>query len=534
MVFQVGVQTLTYQTWLKLVSSPETLSVLSNTILYGIGGASIGAVMAVLYAWIVIRTDVPGKRILVFLPILASVMPMFVKALGWVFLFSPRIGLVNMMFSGLYGSSAVVFNIYTMQGMMFAVGVGGFPLQYLVLEPALRSLNPDCEESSRICGNGLLKTFRKITGPMLLPAILSAFLIHLIMIFENFDYVFLLGGPAGINTMATEVYYYINERSPPDFGSAVAISSIFLIMTFAAFTIYVWVTRRSFRFVTVTGKATHRTHHMLGRWRYAAFALLLFLITISFILPMSTVLLVSVVPYATLTQNFRILSFTLDNFAGALRLPLFYRAITNTILLAIGAGVMTAVMATVLSYASLKGKFRGARLTEYVGAIPLGFPGIVFGLALFWTFLTIPVLSDLLYGTIFALIIAISITRVPHCMRITSGNLIQLSDELEEASKVTGASSWRTIRKITLPLISRGIFNSFIYTFIHAMREISTIILLLTPGTILVMPLLLFLYGEHATALNLVAAGSVIVSAIMILILVVARLLERKLFARYL
>jgi len=517
----------TSKSFLEIVFSPTTGSLFINTIIFGVGGATVATILAIVYAWVIIRTDVPGKTVFELLPLLPLTMPFLVKAFAWMYLFSPQIGIVNILLKQFFGIGPV-FNIYSMAGLIFALGVGGFPVAYLMIEPSIKSMNPDLEEASRVAGDGVMGTLRKVSLQILRPAILSAFMMLAIVGMENFDYPFMLGHPAGIDTLATEVYFYMFESLPPKYVSAAYLSIIYVLMTFTAVGIYIYLPRQTYKFVVVTGKAPHQTVNKLRRWKYVAFAVCLTIMFFAFLLPFGTLLLMSFTPFLSFGGGVIKMTFTLDNYMKALNLPLFYQAVENAIFLGLAAGLFGTLIALVLSYASLKSKVRGARFTELISSIPLAFPGIVYGLALFWTFLLLPGVSHLIYGTIWPLVLALIFVRLPYCVRIVSSSLIQVADELEESSRVAGASWGRTFFGIVLPLLKKGLTNSFLYTFINSLRELGAIVILSTSQSIVLTTLLLQLYSQHAMALNTVAAASVLLSLLIMAPLVVYGYLSRK------
>ncbi len=511
------------QTFLEIISSPTTGSLLLNTAIYALGGSVLATVLATAYAWIIARTDVPGKGMFRLLPLLPLTMPFVVKSFAWIYLFSPNIGLANIALKQLFGVGPI-FNIYSMAGMIFSLGVGGVPLVFLTIEPAVKSMNPALEEASRVAGKGVLNTLRKVTLPILLPAILSAFMLLTIIGLENFDYPFMLGHPVGIDTLATEVYFWIYESLPPRYITAALLSIIYIVITVVAVSIYIYLTRQTYKFVVVTGKAPYQTVHTLRKWKYVAFAVCFIVMFFAFILPFGTLVLMSFTPFLSAGGGKVELFFTLENYVKAVNLPLFYQAISNAIVLGLVAGLLGTLIAMILSYSSLKSKVKGARFTEMISSIPLAFPGIVYGLSLFWMFLLLPGVSKVIYGTIWPLVLALIFVRLPYCVRIVSGSLIQLADELEESSRVAGASWGRTFFRIVLPLMKGGLINSFLYTFINSLRELGAIVILSTSQAIVLTTLLLQLYSQHAMALNTVAAASVLLCLLIMVTLAIPEL----------
>lgn len=525
MFFQIGGATLTLETFVNVMTSPKTGYLLINTLVFAAGGATLAVCLATTYAWIIVRTDVPGKRLLELLPILPLTMPFLVKAFAWIFLFSPHNGLVNLMLEQVFGVKSIL-NIYSMPGLIFAIGTGGLPLAYLTIEPAVKALNPALEEASRVAGNGILKTLRRITIPVLIPAILSAFLLLLIIGLGNFDYPFMLGNPAGIDTLATEVYFAIYEIQPAQYGVASIISIIYLVLALCTVSAYIYVTRKTFMFVVVTGKAARESVHSLRGWKYVALAVCFMILFFAFLLPYGTLVMMSLTSFLSAAGGHVQFSFTWDNYVAALKLPSFFLALRNSLALGLAAGAIGTGIASVLSYAALKSKVRGARFVEFISSIPLAFPGIVYGLALFWTFLLLPGVS-MMYGTIWPLVVALVFLYLPYCTRMVSASLIQIADELEESSRVSGAAWGRTFYKVVLPLMRRGLLNSFLYAFINSLRELGAVVLLVTAQSVVVTTLLLNLQSQHAFALNTVAAASVFLSIFIMIALAIQSYIRR-------
>jgi iron(III) transport system permease protein len=494
-----------------------------NTFIFAIGGATLGMTLGFIYAWIVTRTNVPLKSLLRILPLLALSMPMLVKAFAWIYLFSPQIGIINILAKEILGID-VLFNIYSLPGMILAFGLGAVTLAYVIFEPVLASLDSSLEENARVCGGRLLTIFRRIIIPVIFPAILSVFILLLIGAIENLDYPLILGMPVKIYTLSTQVYYWLREYIPPNFGLAALTSIIYVVITFTLFYLYYRSTKKIFKYITVTGKMREKTLYNLGRWKYLVLTICMVIMIFSFFLPFSVVILMS------FSASFQIynFSFTLDNYVQLFKLPLLDQAVMNSLLFSFGAALSTTFIALLLSYSALRSKIKGSRIVEILSNIPLAFPGIVYGFALFLTFLLLPFLSYYIYGTLIPLIIALIFIRLPYSVRIISTNLLQLSPELEESSKVCGGSLFTTIRKILIPLLSKGMINSFLYTFINSLRELGAIILLVTPQSIVLITLLLQLYDQSAWALNVAAAGSVLLTMTVLVLLIIVLLINKK------
>jgi iron(III) transport system permease protein len=516
---------LTTQFVVSAFTSKDTVPLLWNTLLYGAGGSLLAITLGGAFAWFMERTDIPGKKFLSYMPILSLTLPLAVKGFAWIFLFHPRIGLANLGLESVFNLSGPPLNIYSIWGMVFAWGTGGIPLSYLLIQTALRSMDPTLEEASRAAGNGIITTLRKITIPVIAPAILSAYLLLTIMGTENFDYPFLLGTPAGIDTLATKMYNLVNTRLQISTASAYGI--IYIFITFILMGIYIWSVRKSFRFVVVTGKAARPSLFKLGGWRWPACLLCVAVLALSFGLQMGMVVLVSLVPYYTVGGGYNPFSvLTLDNYAKAIQIPQFWLSVVNSFELSIAAAVIATLLGSVMTYAMVKGKTRGKRVLEFMSTLPLAFPGILYAIGLIWTAFLIPGLV-FIYGTPWIMLLALVVVWLPFSIRYISANLVQISDELEEASAVSGSRWSRTFLRVTIPLLKGGMVNSFIYVFVNSFRELGAVVILSNASTIVMIVLLLNLFEQQAGAYPVVAAMSVIMVLMLTATIVLTRIITR-------
>ncbi len=409
--------------------------------------------------------------------------------------------------------------------MIFAWGTGGVPLSYLLIQTALRSMDPSLEEASRTAGNGIITTLRKVTIPVIAPAILSAYLLLTIMGTENFDYPFLLGTPVGIDTLATKMYNLVNTRL--QISTASAFGLVYIAITFILMGIYIWSVRKSFRFVVVTGKAARMSFFKLGVWRWPAFAFCVTVLALSFGLQMFMVVLVSLVPYYTVGGGYNPFSvLTLDNYVKAIQLPQFQLSVINSFELSLASAIIATLLGSVMTYAMVKGKTRGKRVLEFMSTLPLAFPQILYSIGLIWTAFLVPGLV-FIYGTSWIMLLALVVVWLPFSIRYISANLIQISDELEEASAVSGSRWSRTFTRVTMPLLKNGMVNSFIYVFVNSFRELGAVVIFSNASTIVMIVLLLNLFEQQAGAYPVVAALSVIMVLMLTATIVVTRIVTK-------
>ena len=510
---------------IQALTSRNLWSLLTNTLEYGLISAAIAVGLATIYAWLMARTDTPGKTFLRLLPLFPLTIPQVVKAFAWIFLFSPKIGLVNSSLESIFGITTPLFNIFSMTGLIFANAAGGIPLAYLMIEASLQSMDPSLEDASRATGAGALRTFGRVVIPILRPAIIAVFLLEALIGVESFDYPFIIGRNQ-IPTLATQVYNLVNVSG--NFGLAAATSDIYLIITIALIGLYLYYIRKSFRFVTVTGKATVQTLFKLGKWKWAGFAFCVGAMLVSFILPIGILVAVSLVPHYTVAPGYNTFGvLTLVNYVNAFKVSLFWTATANSFVLSIGTAVIATLIATVMGYVLVKGRSRFTGVLQYFSLLPLAFPGVVLSIGLIWTFLSIPGLSGL-YGTVYVVLIALVVVWLPYSIRFMSNSLVQISDELEEAATVSGSSWIRKFTKVTFPLLKNGVRNSLVYIMSDSFRELGAVVLLTNSSSLTLTVLILDLYQNTAGAFPVISALSIIMVLFISILIIIPRILIRE------
>ncbi len=523
-------------TFFSFVTSKYADGLFTTTIEYALLSAAVAVLLALVYAWIVGRSNVPGKRILELLPILGLSLPLIVKAYAYIILFNPVSGIINAVLKDLFGSFAPVFDIYSFLGMILLTGLGAVPFSYLVILPAIKSIDSSLEEASRIAGRGNITTFLRVTVPLIVPALLPAFILAFIGGMSAFDYALIIGLPAKINVLSTQVYFWVEGVNLPSIGNAAIISIPYVAILIASLAIYLWSTRRTFKYTVVTGKSSGHTPVNLGKMKFVALTFCIAVLLFEFLLPLFAIVLSSVANLVYVHGRLVINAYTFPKyFVQISQFPFFYSAIKQTIEMGLLAAFASTLIAFIMSYTALRVKSRFARVTEYATSVPLALPPIVYGLSLYWMFLLAPGFH-LLYNTIWPLVIALVVIRLPFASRLISGNIIQLSNDLEDASQVAGHGMLSTLGRIVGPLTRNSLVYSFVYVFVDSLRELGAVILLVTPTVTTFTAFLLSAYLGHNGGIGVLAAGSVVLTAIvgicLMLLSVVQKLAGRPLSRR--
>jgi iron(III) transport system permease protein len=489
-----------------------------NTLIIAAGTAAIAVVSGTFLAWAVVRTDMPGRRIVELASVIPFISTPLVGALAWILLASPQTGLINQAWRFLGGETALV-NAYSLAAIVFVEALYETPLVFLLVSGALRSMNPALEEASLAAGAGVFRTTWKVTLPLMLPAILAGGLLVFILAAEQFAVPAVLGTPAKIRVLTTSIFEAQSVYPPRD-GLAAALSVTLLVIALGGLALHKWlIGMRSF--TTVGGKGTPPRRIGLGRWRGAVLAACLLYLACAVVLPISTIFLSSI---RTLwTADFRLAQFTLANYTRVLfDYPGAQRAIVNSLFIASVGATVTIVFCAFIVVLSQRIRLPGSRLLDVLTMIPMGFPGIVLAVGLLHAWITPPFV---LYGTIWILFVAYITRYLPLGVRAVSATLKQIHPELEESSLASGANWFTTFRRVILPLLKPGIAAGWALLFVAFTRELSASILLYSPRLEVLSVVIYDMYGEGN--FRLLSALTMLQIVIAVAVLALAKRLAR-------
>jgi iron(III) transport system permease protein len=486
------------------------LQALLNSLILGSFTALFSAVIGLPLAWAVSRTNVPGKPLIRATATLSYLSPPFLTAIAFVNLFSPNSGLVNVALREL-NLSWLTFNIFSMKGLVLVTVLHTFPFVYLLAASALQSVDASYEEAAQILGSGKWRTALAITGPLVMPAILSGTLIAFVNSIALFGSQAILGLPGRIFTLPTRIYALFDF--PPEYGLASALSLVFIVITVTAlFLQRSYLAKRSY--VTLAGKGSRPQLVDLGRGRWVLFAFCVLVFIIAIVMPYAALIAVS------FSKSWGLAfwkNLTLHNYTFVLfEYDVTQRAILNSVLLAVLAATLAVGLGTVVGWIDLRTRLAGRKLLDYASLIPLGLPGIVMAVALIQFWLAMPIA---LYGTLAILLLAYTGRYIPLGVRSANGALRQVDPSLEESARVLGASWGVTMREVTLPLIWPGLFSGWLLIFVPAIQELSASILLFSSKSITLAVAVYNLYETGYTEpVAALAMINVVIIAVAILI----------------
>lgn len=505
------------QGWQEVVTSAGMLEPIYNTFSLAITRQLIALVLGIFLAWLLARTDIPMRGGLEFMFWLSFFLPVLPVTMGWILLLDPNYGLLNQWLLKLPFIHEPPFNIYSFWGIIWAhLTATTLGIKVMLLTPAFRNMDAVLEESSRISGASALGTLVRIIAPVMTPAILVTTVLGIIRSLEAFEIELLLGVPIGLHVYSTKIHELVSTE-PPEFPPAMALGTAFLgILLLLVILQRMVVGRKSY--TTVTGRGFSYRPTPLGRWKYPAFALVLVLAIIITVVPITLLVMGT---FMKLFGFFHIPEpWTLDNWRQVLNDPVVFRSLWNTIFIGLGAGGIGIILYALIAYVIVKTRFAARGLLDLLSWLPWSIPGILLGIALLWTFLGTKVFLPI-YGTIYILIIAMVIKSMPFGTQLIKSVMLQLGSELEEASRITGASWFYTYRRILFPLLFPALLTVGLVVFISAARDIGTVVLLATGRTRTLSLLML----DFATEAEFERAT--VVAVIIVILVVVAAFIAR-------
>ena len=461
--------------WRAALGEPGLRGALWNTFTVTFVRQLLSLPLAVLIAWLLARTDLPGRSWIEFAFWAAFFLPSFTVTLSWILLLDPEYGLINTALASLPFVGKGPFNIYSFWGIVWVhIVTGSLTVKVILLAPAFAKMNASFEEASRVAGASTLRTALRITVPVMAPVILSVLLLGTMVSLQTFEVEQVLGLPFRFFVFSTMIYDLLVTRVPR-YDAATALAVLVLAGMLPLVFMQQWLTRGR-RYTTVTGQFQNQPHK-LGRLRAPALALVLALVLVVLGAP---VLLALLGTFMKLFGFFNIPDpWTIENWKTVLTDDLFLRSLHNTLVLATGTAAVTIVVHSLIAYIAVRTRYAGRRLLDFISWLPFTVPGIILSLALLWLFLGVQVLRPL-YGTTALLIICGVISGMPLGVQIIKSGLMQLGSELEEASRIAGASWWSTYRRIVLRLMTPTLLAVGMITFVGAARNIGSFALLTT------------------------------------------------------
>ena len=481
---------LSLQNFNALFQDARFYQAVGNTLLAGAGATVLSCLLGFALAWIVSRTDLPGRQWFEILNLVPFFLSPYVGAVAWIYLAAPNSGMLQT-WLGALGISLDFIRIYSIGGVIWVLALFYTPYVYLFVIAPMRQMDAALEDAARVHGASFWYTLRHVTVPLLMPSLLSGALVVFVTSAGLFDVPLALAATRGIRTMPTEIFQSV--QYPSDFGRAAAFGVVVMAATIA-----LAILQRQYlgkrRFETVSGKG-YRPRLIRLRWRGRVAALALELVYIGGGVLLPTLAMMMVAFSAIWTGRLNPAALTLRNFDYVIfGYKLTQQAILNSLFLALAGATMGVMLALLQAYYLNRGNAKRSALVDAVLSLPLGIPGIILGLG----FLIIAIRTPL-YSTLTIILVAYIARFFPFATRTVSGMLLAINPELEQSARASGASWLQCMRFVLMPLLLPAIIAAWLMLFVIFIRELGATILLYAQGTETI-SVALVLLSEHSSA----------------------------------
>jgi iron(III) transport system permease protein len=495
--------------------SPGIGDVIWTTVAYAVGSAIFAVVLGSALAFVVARTDAPAKSLMIASSLVPLIIPGVLHTIAWLLLASPQIGALNSI-------PGIHVNIFSIWGMMFVQGLHTAPLVFLLTLTAFRGMDPNLEEASLSAGSSVPRMLWKVTLPLARPALLGSLIIAIVTGLESFEVPVLLGSYQGNRVITSQIWDALNAY-PTRYGEAGAYALGLLVLTVIGVYYYSRVLGNGKRYATVTGKGFRPRTIKLGayRWAAAAFVALYFLVAI--ILPILILVYASTQQIYAAPSASTLSHLTVQNYVAIFKNPDTITSLQNSLVLGVGSATTVILLMGFTAWFMSRSQIKGRWLLDWVSSAPMAIPSVVIGVALLFVYLRAPLP---VYGTLWILFIAYVTRYLPYGMRYASSAMAQISVELDEASEVSGASLFRTLRKVVFPLMAPGLMAGWIYIFIVSVRELASSLLLYSPGN-QVLSILIWEQYQNGSLGGLSAIGTLLIAALVVFVTVMLALSRR-------
>ncbi|RCW82618.1 ABC transporter permease [Phyllobacterium bourgognense] len=471
----------TFANYIALVADPTLLRAYGLAIGMALAVGVLACLIATPMAWLVARTDLPGRRTIRMLVTASFVTPPFLGAIAYEILAAPNSGIVNIMYRSVFGleASEYLVNIYTFSGLVFAIACFTFPYVFTLVANALDKVPSDLEDASSILGGKSMTTLRKVTIPLVLPAMLAGTLIAILQALTMFGSPAILALPAGFHVITTKIWSLF--QFPPRLGLAAAAALPLLIITVILLRAQKSILGRK-GYTVLGGKSGTPRITELGPWKWPAIAFVFCVLSLTIILPYLAIIKTAFT--GTVGDPINLSTLTLSHWRFVLfEFSATQLALRNTFLLGFLTATAVTAIALIVSYLVIRRSVPGSGFLGVLATAPVAIPGIVLGVGLFLSYAN-PTFQ--LYGTIWILLIAFMTIELPAGYQQMSSAFSGVHPELEEAGRIVGASRLRTLWDITAPLLRTSVVAAWCFVFVGTIRELSATILLTTANTKLV------------------------------------------------
>ncbi|MDP2646885.1 MAG: iron ABC transporter permease [Desulfobacterales bacterium] len=471
----------TLNNYIEAYSHPATFKMLLNSFLFSIGSMLVSFFFGASLAFLSERTDLRFRAAIPFIVMIPLVIPSIVKGIAWLFLLTPRVGLMNILLKEL-GFETFRLNAYSLPAMIWVEGISMSTLAYLLIGAVLRQMDPALEEAALGSGATVWRVVYRVTIPLLGPGLAGAGILLFIRGMETFEVPMLLGFSRGIFVFSTNIYYSLRSAFPPDYGLGFAYSMGLVTLTVFSLLIYQRMFKRAEQYTVVTGKGYKPRLIKLGTWKYAAWGMVGFYLLFAILFPLFILIWASFLPFFRPPSAAAMAILTLENYTNLLRSDALVRAVKNTLILGGISSVCVMFLSLLSSLFVYRTNIAGRKALDFIIFLPYAVSGMVVGVAFMIVFLSFP---NPIYNTIWIIVLAYTINYLPIGTRFTNAAIVQIHKELDEAAMASGSNFWTRLFRIWLPLLAPGLINGFLFVLILSFKVMSIAVLLQGPDNMI-------------------------------------------------
>ncbi len=517
-----GTSQYTLENYEDVFLSSSTYEVLLNTAIYAAGALFLSFAVAIALAWIVERTDIPGRTAIYILVIAALGIPAVISGISWGLLGNPRIGAINVLIRNIFGMEGEgPFNVFSLFGMVVVQAISMVPVTFLLIAGAFRAMDASLEEAGTVSGGNFSQTTLRVTLPVLAPALVSAFIYQIVTVVESFDIPLVIGLRAGVSVLSTRVFLEIQPVGGlPNYGIASTFSVLMLVLALGPLIYYQRIISRAERYSTVTGKDYRKKRYELGKWKFLALAGVGSYVLASLLLPLGILVWTSLIPFYQVPSISALDVVSLDAFRNVADSSFFRESLKNTLLVGAIVSVVTMVIGMLTAWIVVRVRSKWSKALDILAYIPHAMPGVIIGTSIFIIYLKLNFLP--VTGTIWIIVIALATQYTSLSTRSMNGSISQIQVQLEEAAEISGASQGQIFRKILLPLIWPSFLNGVLLIFLLSIRNL-TLALILQSQKVVLLSVLIFTRWDNGQTEETAAIGMVMVLITLTLAIFVRR-----------
>ena len=492
--------------------------ILLNTLTVSAAATVMALVFGFVMAWILTRTNVPGRHMFEQLMAVPYYLTPLLGALAWSLLGSPESGFINQIWRAVGGNGHLI-DINTAYGIAWVMALFEGSVAFVMIAAVMKSMDPALEEASQIMGASRIRTMLRITLPLVVPGVLGAAIFVFAEMLGSFAAALVLGLPSRYYVITTAIYQLV-QQYPPKIQIAAAMGvSLFAVMFFILFLYRRIVMTGSY--VTITGKAFRPRVADIGPLRYVLLGVCLLYLFAAVGLPLVTLLYASLQKIAVAFPAAG--NWTLENFRVAVTMNAVRSALTNSLLLGFGTATIGVVLMGLLTWLIYRSRLPGSGLIEYMVMFPQAVPRLVFAFGLMWAWVVFPIP---IYGTLWLLLIAYLTVFLPLGVRTIAGVMLQIDKSLEECAQMCGAPWAFRVRTVTIPLLVPGLVAAWLLLFIASVRELGASILLMGPHSKVITPSIV--ESWFGTSSELTAAMALIQTLVVAIAMIVLVAVTRR------